>query len=267
MMGAVRRQSLCPGFQVPDADVAVSWSFGVLSDRGKRRPRNEDAAVAVPVAGLFAVADGMGGHAGGEVASRLAGLALGARAGEAEAANRAVAGLEPRLRAGFAAASAAIRQAAQEAPALAEMGTTLTALLLDRGGRIGLIGHIGDSRAYLLRDGTLRQLTRDDTWVQDQIDAGRMTRREARRHPHSAVLTRVIGAREAHEPVFIGLTAQAGDTLLLCTDGLNGMIRRAEIQRCLAEADEPARIAEALVAEANRRGGRDNITVIVLRAT
>jgi PPM family protein phosphatase len=246
----------------------MSWIFGVLSDRGKRRVRNEDAVLALPEHGLFAVADGMGGHAGGDVASRLAVGALEAAwsapptGGGTDAAQ-----LDRLLRAGFQAARDAIHAAAVAMPELAEMGTTLTAVALDASGMTALIGHIGDSRLYLLRGGELRQITRDDTWVQAQVDAGELTPRQARRHPRSAMLTRVIGMQENEPPAIAALTTLPGDTLLLCSDGLSGMITDEEIALLLARPDEPAVLATQLVGAANRRGGWDNISVIVLRRT
>jgi PPM family protein phosphatase len=274
----------------------MAWIFGVQTDRGKRRPRNEDAVLSMPDAGLFAVADGMGGHAGGDVASRLAVGALestwasaplradaraarlanaGGAGAAADAIDRAAsavqnggrdaAQLEHRLRLGFAAARDAIRAAATARPELAEMGTTLTAVAFDGDGATALVGHIGDSRLYMLRAGELHQLTRDDTWVQEQVEAGILTARQARRHPRSAVLTRVIGTRESDPPATAAVTTRPGDTLLLCSDGLSGMISDEEIATLLGADAPPDTLAAELIDAANRRGGADNISVIVLR--
>lgn len=276
----------------------MPWIFGVQTDRGKRRPRNEDAVLTLPDAGLFAVADGMGGHAGGDVASRLAVSALestwaatprhvatphtelampisaggmgndsGSGEGGVHNGRPDAALLERRLRLGFAAARAAIRDAAVERPELSDMGTTLTAVAFDAAGATALVGHIGDSRLYLQRAGELHQLTRDDTWVQEQIEAGVLTARQARRHPRSAVLTRVIGTRESDPPATAAITTRPGDTLLLCSDGLSGMIGDEEIAALLARAATPPALAAALIDAANARGGADNISAIVLRRT
>lgn len=258
----------------------MPFQYAALTDRGRRRVRNEDSFLAMPDAGVYAVADGMGGHAGGDVASKLAVHALEstwalapqpALAGEHAARTTAgdgradAAQLEQRLRAGFAAARDAVRAAAVARPDLVQMGTTLTALAFDATGVTALLGHIGDSRLYLLRAGALQQVTRDDTWVQEQIDAGILTPRQARRHPRSAVLTRVIGVRESDPPVVTAITTRPDDVLLLCSDGLTGMISDDDIGTLLAAAEPPAAIAAALVDAANRNGGTDNISVIVLR--
>jgi PPM family protein phosphatase len=236
-----------------------------LTDRGSRRPRNEDALLVRPDVGLFAVADGMGGHAAGEVASRLAVATL-----EQTLAPRLAAGAPPpdRLRRTLAAAvhsaNAAILQRAAANPTEFGMGTTLTALALLR--RRGcLIAHAGDSRAYLLRAGTLRQLTEDHTWVREQVRAGLLTPALARRHPHANVITRALGTTPELAVDTCRETLAAGDVLLLCSDGLTLHLDDAELRGLLDRPLPVPRLADELVAAANRAGGLDNITAVVLR--
>jgi protein phosphatase len=223
---------------------------GVQTDVGRVREGNEDAFAIEPP--LYAVADGMGGHRGGEVASQLAlqTVVERARAGEGtladqvRAANRAV----------FARSSADRK--------VMGMGTTLTAAVV--GGETAHLVHVGDSRAYLLRAGALRQLTDDHTLVNRMIKAGEITEREAAIHPHRNVLLRSLGTDPeiAVDEQDVGLLE--GDRLLLCSDGLTGMITEDQIQAILEATPQPQDAAERLVKAANGAGGVDNITVIVL---
>lgn len=223
---------------------------GVATDIGQVREGNEDSYLVEPP--LFAVADGMGGHRGGEVASQLALETLEARfrastgtlAEQVRAANEAV----------FA-RSAADRK-------VSGMGTTLTAVQV-RGDGAHLV-HVGDSRAYLLRAGSLRQLTQDHTLVQRMVQAGEITAEEADVHPHRNVLTRSLGTdpEVVVDEQDVGLLE--GDRLLLCSDGLTSMVTEGQIQAIL-EATPPAQeAADRLVRAANNAGGVDNITVVVL---
>jgi serine/threonine protein phosphatase PrpC len=228
--------------------------MSALSDTGRRRLQNEDAYVCDPP--LFAVADGMGGHHAGEVASRLAAAALEDREhglhGEA-----AVAEL-------IDAANERIYHAALADPSAAGMGTTVTAALVDdRDGTIA-IGHVGDSRAYLVRDGTLEQLTSDHSLVAELLRSGRLTEEEAQRHPQRSVITRAAGTEPTVEVDTATFETRPGDLYVLCSDGLTTMIDDRQILEIVqSEAGDPERVADALVAAANRAGGEDNITVVV----
>ncbi|HXF57223.1 MAG TPA: Stp1/IreP family PP2C-type Ser/Thr phosphatase [Actinomycetota bacterium] len=227
---------------------------GARTDIGQLRERNEDAyLVAEP---LFAVADGMGGHRGGNVASALA---LEVLRGEGTAGVDAEA-LARRLQA----ANRAIVERGAADPRLAGMGTTVTAALVE-GERLHVL-HVGDSRAYLLRDGALQQLTEDHTLVQRMVREGRLTPEEAERHPQRSILTRALGVEGEVEPDRVTVSLRPGDRVLLCTDGLTGMVDAARIERVLREEPDPQRAADLLVEEANRAGGDDNITVMVVDA-
>jgi protein phosphatase len=238
-----------------------------LSDVGRRRETNEDEMFldSEGVYGVFAVADGMGGHAAGEVASRLAieTVVEGMRPidGEkalapAEASRRLVHAVEE--------ANRKICESIVGHQDRRGMGTTMVVLVLleDR----ALIGHVGDSRAYLLRGGSLRRLTTDHSWVSEQVRMGLMSDAAAQRHPMRNIVTRALGSRTevavdlAEEPL------SAGDTLLLCSDGLNSMVQDDEIEALLrTHGADPERACRALVDAANERGGDDNTTVIVVR--
>jgi PPM family protein phosphatase len=220
-----------------------------LSDIGLHRKTNEDTYVVRPP--LYAVCDGMGGAQAGEVASGLAAetlareVAAGRSLGEAaEAANSAV----------FARAS---RNAEQSG-----MGTTLTALLL--GADEARFAHIGDSRAYLLRDERLSQLTDDHSLVGEMVREGRLTPQEAAVHPHRSILSRALGTEPSAQVDEFAVDLRAGDVLLLCTDGLCGVVDEEELRRHLARPD-PAEAARHLIQEARKQGGPDNITAVVLR--
>jgi PPM family protein phosphatase len=258
---------------VPDSHYRLHWrSYGV-TDRGRRRRRNEDALLLTPEAGVYAVADGMGGHAAGDVASRMAVHTLSRVFGAVQPPSTEAAAAW--LSAGFAAANEAILAHAAGDRACAGMGTTLTALAVpaDHGGIA--IAHTGDSRAYRLRGGELAQLTRDHTWVQQQVDAGILTPAAARHHARSSVLYRVLGIESAEAADIIIADAAAGDVLLLCSDGLTAMLEdehiRATVQGAVGQSGPGAaldlsQLGTALVAEANRRGGVDNITLVLLQA-
>ena len=219
------------------------------SDVGLQRKTNEDTVVAAPP--LFAVCDGMGGALAGEVASGIAADVLEAAVAE---------GLE--LTAAAQRANAAVYARAQEDAAHAGMGTTLTALLLD--GAVGRIVHVGDSRAYLLREGELTQITADHSMVAELMRTGRLTEAEAATHPHRSVLTRALGTEAEVQLDEYAVDLLPGDVLLLCSDGLSGPVSAATIARSLAATD-PDEAARRLVREARRRGGPDNISVVVVR--
>jgi PPM family protein phosphatase len=241
----------------------VTLRFGALSDVGRRRARNEDAWLALPDRGVFAVADGMGGHAGGRVASRLAVAAV--RAALDADGRDAVAADE--LAAAFAAAGASLAEAARATPAYAEMGTTLAAVALAADGSGCTVAHVGDSRVYRLRGRALELLTHDHTWVQQQVDAGLLTPSQARRHPRAPLLLRVLDARGGGAPDIAQIDLEPEDTLLLCTDGLSGPVFDEDIAAILARPLPPETLARDLIDAANARGGPDNITAVVIQPT
>ncbi len=226
-----------------------------VTDRGLIRSGNQDAVHAGPW--LLAVADGMGGMAAGDLASTIA---LGAMVPlDVETTEDELVGA---LRDAVERASAGIRAAVAEDPERQGMGTTLTALLFAGSGNRLALAHIGDSRAYLLRDGTLQQLTRDDTLVQMLVDEGVITPDQASSHPRRAVVTRALQG-EPVIPVYTTLVPQAGDRWLLCSDGLSNVVRGETLADALVSYPDLDACAQRLVDLALRAGGPDNITVVV----
>lgn len=224
-----------------------------VTDPGLVRRRNEDAFLCDPP--LFAVADGMGGAQAGEVASRLAAAAL-RDFHEADLLEA-----EPRLRSIIQEANRRIYARAASDPHASGMGTTLTAALVT-GDRVA-VGHVGDSRAYLLREGQLEQLTNDHSLVADLVRSGRLTPEEAEVHPQRSVITRALGTDSAVDVDSFSIEARPGDVFLLCSDGLTTMVPVETVRRILLESERLSDAAQALVAEANRNGGEDNITVVL----
>lgn len=239
----------------------MDFTFAGHTDVGRVRARNEDALLLQPLRGLAAVADGMGGHAAGDVASRIAVDVLDDRTRD----------LGPDVAAELAdaarAAHGAIVRAARADPELQGMGTTLTALRVDAGGD-AVIAHVGDSRAYRWRGDTLEQLTRDQTWVQDQVEAGALSQERARTHPFSSILTGALGIEDQEiEVQVVEPGCEPGDTFLLCSDGLTAPLTDDQIRAVLRDhAGDLAGTALALVDAANEAGGPDNITVALVRA-
>ncbi len=226
------------------------------TDTGLQRRANEDSLLAR--APLFVVADGMGGARAGEVASRIAVESFHAGLDDDE-------NPEEGLVAHALAANARIYELSRENAEQAGMGTTLTAVYV--GEAEVAVAHVGDSRAYCLRDGELLRLTDDHSLVDELIREGRLTPEEAEEHPQRSIITRALGPEETVEVDTRSFRARAGDLYLLCSDGLTSMVgeaRLAEILRQYAHA-RLRDAGEALIAEANRAGGRDNITVILLR--
>ena len=231
------------------------------TDVGLRRQGNEDRFALAPELGLYLVADGMGGHTAGQVASELAAEAS-VRA--LEALQGATSSLSERLRAAVTSANRTIFQTAQEQPEFAGMGTTVVAILSD-GGRAAL-AHVGDSRAYLVRSGRIRQLTDDHSIVGELLRRNEISETAAREHPHRHVLTRALGVRETVEPDLAEITLLEGDVFVLCSDGLTGHVDDHEICKVVSDTEELQESCDALVELANQRGGEDNITVVVARA-
>ncbi|ETW21516.1 PP2C family protein-serine/threonine phosphatase [Mycobacterium gastri] len=226
--------------------------YAARSDRGLVRANNEDSVYAG--ARLLALADGMGGHAAGEVASQLVIAAL-AHLDDDEPGGDLLGKLEAAVRAGNSAIAAQVEME----PDLEGMGTTLTAILFD-GNRLGLV-HIGDSRGYLLRDGELTQITKDDTFVQTLVDEGRITAEEAHSHPQRSLIMRALTGHEV-EPTLTMREVRAGDRYLLCSDGLSDPVSDETIHEALKIPDV-AESAYRLIELALRGGGPDNVTVVV----
>ncbi len=236
------------------------WTCATLSDVGRVRPTNEDSLFTDAESGVFVVADGMGGHAAGEVASAVASKTIGAAA---VAACGSLDALRDQLVAAFLAAGDEISHQVEEDPTRSGMGTTCTVLMLQAEGHF-LIGHIGDSRAYLLRNDELRRVTRDHSWVQEQVDRGLIKPDEAMGHPQSNIITRALGTDPTPTPDLYSGTVQEGDSFLLASDGLTDLVDDGAIGRILANAGTSEEAAESLVDAANRGGGSDNITVLVV---
>ncbi|MDR1082529.1 MAG: Stp1/IreP family PP2C-type Ser/Thr phosphatase [Coriobacteriales bacterium] len=225
---------------------------GSRTDVGQIREHNEDSLLVKPP--LYVVADGMGGHAAGEVASELAIRTFEEAAittADPEALERAV-----------AESNSAIIRGAREGLGRAGMGTTLTAAVIEDD-RL-LVAQIGDSRAYLLQKGQLRQITRDHSVVAELISSGQITREEARTHPDRSVITRALGSDPHVRPDIYEMRLHAGERLMLCSDGLTGMLNTATLQNILTENPDPQQAADALIDAANNAGGHDNITAIVV---
>lgn len=225
---------------------------GARSDIGRLRQRNEDGYLIKEP--LFVVADGMGGHRGGDVASALALETIGSAASPGGTAKRLVDDIKR--------ANRAVLERGESDRDLRGMGTTLTAVLTEDA-RAHVV-HVGDSRAYLLRDGALQQLTEDHTLVQRMVREGRLTEDEAAQHPQRSILTRALGVDEDIPVDELSLDIHPGDRLLLCTDGLTNMVERDRIQEILETEEDPQSACDKLIDAANRAGGDDNITVVVL---
>lgn len=227
---------------------------GKKTDPGRKRRRNEDAYVCEPP--LFAVADGMGGAQAGEIASQLAAAAL--REG-----NGGGGGPEERVVALIQEANRRVWQRANEDAAASGMGTTVTAALVEPDGRV-IFGHVGDSRAYLLRGETLEQLTQDHSLVAELVRRGELSAAEAETHPQRSVITRALGTDPDVDVDTFAVQAVSGDIYLICSDGLSSMVGDEELGRAIAtnRGDLDA-AAKALVNEANRGGGEDNITAVL----
>ncbi|HEU4642160.1 MAG TPA: Stp1/IreP family PP2C-type Ser/Thr phosphatase [Gemmatimonadaceae bacterium] len=240
----------------------MELEVGQGTNTGMIRSGNEDSYFSDPEHGLFVVADGMGGHAAGEVASDMAVRILADELRVVgEITDEGAAG--ERVQRSLKHANLAIYQRTLTEIDKQGMGTTASVLIL-RGGRY-LIGQVGDSRIYLLRDGQLRQLTKDHSYVQEQVDAGVLTPEQARYHPYSNVITRCVGAGQDVEPDLYQGEVHRGDTFLVASDGLTGMVDDRRLQQLLMARASAQRIVEALISEANGRGGLDNITAIVVR--
>lgn len=239
----------------------MRFSCAARTDVGVVRSGNEDTYLMADERGLFVVADGMGGHAAGEVASEMAArlVAESFRPARGMTDDELMAQMVSAIRA----ANAAIFERTMQEHDKRGMGTTTTVLSLLP--RRYLIGQVGDSRAYVLRGRAFTQITKDHSYVQEQVDAGRLSPEEARVHPYANVITRCVGSSGDVVPdLYIG-TLEAGDLLLLASDGLTGMMEDEDLQAVLEEEGTLEDRVDRLIAEANRRGGLDNITVILVQ--
>jgi protein phosphatase len=242
------------------ATAAVHYAAAAVTDRGCKRPSNEDAFALSVERGIYVVCDGMGGAAAGEVASALAVnefmRQLAHRSAEVplpEAAEQAI-----------RAANHAIYSRSQRNRKLSGMGTTLVALLVDE--RRAWMVNIGDSRGYRLRNGRLEQITQDHSLVEEQVQMGRMSRAEAARSPLKNVITRALGTQSQVMADVFALEAEAGDLFLLCTDGLTRELSDSLIESLLSVDLPLNQLCERLVGAGNKAGGHDNITCLLVRA-
>jgi PPM family protein phosphatase len=227
-------------------------AYARASDTGKKRRRNEDSYVVAPP--LFAVADGMGGAQAGEVASKLAAAAL------EETDPGALSGPE-KVTSLIQEANRRVYERAHADPTTSGMGTTMTVALVE--GAEVTIGHVGDSRAYLVRDGSLEQLTEDHSLVNELLKSGKLTSQEAETHPQRSVITRAVGTDPDVDVDAFIVTAREGDVFLLCSDGLTDMVNDDDILDVVERHhDDLDRATKSLISAANRGGGEDNITVI-----
>jgi protein phosphatase len=227
----------------------------VRTDTGRQRNANEDSLFTR--APVFVIADGMGGAQAGEVASKAA----------AESFDRELPAGPPEqlLRETIEGANRSIHEHARRDPALAGMGTTITAAIVDPEAEEVAIGHVGDSRAYRLRDGRLEQLTRDHSLVEEMRRKGQLTDAQAEDHPQRSIITRALGPEPEVQVDLQTVPAQPGDVFLICSDGLTTMLDDEHIARLLTRASSMQAAVRSLVDEANRAGGRDNITVVAFR--
>ena len=229
------------------------------SDIGRRRAVNQDSAYTS--SRLLAVADGMGGHAHGEIASTIAIEAIAEADAGLDDADLPAVDLLDTLRVAMDTAARRLTDRADSDPSLRGTGTTLVALLVEAT-RVG-VAHVGDSRAYLLRDGELHQLTHDHTLVQSLVDEGRITADEAVDHPRRSVLVRTLQEGSPAEPDLFTIDATVGDRFLICSDGVTVVLADDEIQDVLGGVPEPADAVDRLIELANDGGGPDNITCVV----
>jgi protein phosphatase len=249
-----------------------------MTDVGRKRKMNEDSFTAADNLGLYVVADGMGGHAAGEVASRLAvesilrhisGADTGNSTAPSQASTRSVDDNRPvparRVLSAIRIANQEIVRSVREDQTTRGMGTTVVMAYIQ--GRRAYIGSVGDSRAYLVRGSRITQLTDDHTFVNEQVRAGTLTVAEARRHPARNILTRAVGSQDEVDADLIEQDLEAGDVLLLCSDGLTTMVDDHDILDIVRrQGGDPDKVCHALVELANERGGDDNITAILIQA-
>jgi PPM family protein phosphatase len=246
-------------------------SFGI-TDVGRQRQHNEDAYLVDDEIHLYLVADGMGGHAAGEVASRLAVETISefiVHTVEDDGTwpheyNEQFSRNTNRLLSAMIIANTRLIEAMKQDARLRGMGTTVVACLLDE--NRASIAHVGDSRAYLIRQEGLSRITSDHSWVFEQVRAGMLTEAEAEKHPLRNVITRALGGGNSVVPEAAEIDLEEGDLLLLCSDGLTGMVSEEDILRIVTEHESLDEACRTLVDRANEQGGNDNITAVLVRA-
>ena len=236
---------------------------GGCTDVGPVRAGNEDHLLLDAGMGLFVVADGMGGHQAGEIASHLAVATVAEDLRAAQGGTDPSAGKPTQLTGALRHANSRVYDTGAADPALSGMGTTITALFMDQDHAV--IGSVGDSRAYLVRRGTTVQLTHDDTWLVSMLGLDGAREAAARAHPMRHVLTSIIGSRDGSEPEVVSVPLECGDVFVLTTDGLHNVVDDETIGR-LAVAALPDEAARRLVQEALDKGTTDNVTVVIVRA-
>jgi protein phosphatase len=251
----------------------MKTAFKAVSDVGRKRKGNEDSLVANPEQRLFVVADGMGGHAAGEIASKVAVDSINEfvclTSGDQEITwpfglDDTISYDGNRLKTAVRFANRKVLEATKEKSEYEGMATTVAAVLVD--GASANLAHVGDSRVYLFRGGELSQLTSDHSWVNEQLLNGIISAEQARTHPLRNVVTRALGGKADLQVDMQTHAVKSDDVLLLCSDGLTTMVPDEHIARILNDAGADIEAgADALVAEANARGGEDNITVLLLR--
>lgn len=231
---------------------------GAQTDQGKIRASNEDSFIADPRTGVFVVADGMGGHAAGEIASRIAADTVN----EVLSGRREDSGMEEVLHQAVGAANRRVHETQKVQAGCRGMGSTLTVLTFS--GERYYVAQVGDSRAYLMRDGNLVQLTHDHSLVWPLYTSGIITKEDICKNPRKNVITRSIGTQPEVEADLYSGDARPGDIYLLCSDGLTDVLTDADISRILSNGEpDPARLARVLVDAANAGGGPDNITAVI----
>lgn len=240
------------------------WRGVGLSDTGRVRQSNQDAFAVVNEAAIWIIADGMGGRPGGDVASHLA---VQSMTDVLSSPQEGIQEQRDRLRTAIRAANDVIQMKARRHPELIGMGTTVVALtVFAEPEPIAVVAHVGDSRAYCYRHGELTQLTRDHSFQEKAVAEGLLTRAEAAAHPLRHVLTRAVGTEPFVEPDIVTHPLEPDDLLMLCTDGLTKMLDDEVIRHIMATSGpSPAAFCRRLIDEANRCGGEDNISVIVVR--
>jgi protein phosphatase len=246
--------------------------FGAATDVGRKRPHNEDSFCADPALGLFLVADGMGGHAAGEVASKTVSDAVREFIVETQtdrdktfpfALDPQLSSVGNRLRMAILVANRSLSRRISEDEELRGMATTLSAVLLN--GAHVVVSNVGDCRAYLMRAGAIRQITIDHSWVAEQVRAGLLTADAARAHPWRSMVTRAVSGTTELEIDIVEFEAQPGDRLLLCSDGLHGQVTDSEMATLAGSNDGDLNAAcRALIDAANANGGPDNITAVLI---
>ncbi|MCK4642138.1 Stp1/IreP family PP2C-type Ser/Thr phosphatase [bacterium] len=239
--------------------------YGVVTDRGKKREINEDSLLVLPKKNFFAVADGMGGHYGGEVASNLAVDVLKEKINK----NHALFGEDipnenmevfDRI---LSDVNQKIRDKSAKSKTYNDMGTTVVGLLFFPNTVLSF--HVGDSRNYLLREGKLFQISYDHSWVNEQLRFNRLSTHEARTHKWKNVIMRAMGGQDIIFPEYSQMDISKGDLFVICSDGLSDMVPDRTLQKLLNRFEDPQEIANILLNEALKKGGLDNITIVVVR--